>query len=315
MSNVNFFSPEIKFKGKPIEKLIETISNGLGTLYKPISIKNTARAEATKKMLLADAKAYEIKVLNKAETDAKLYDLELLTDAFSRVKDRLVSREIQRQLNFDSIIKLTEEQLRSEVLSNEPVDPDWTKKFFDYASDVSDEDLKKIWSKILAGEIKEPKSFSLRTLSKLSELSKFEAKTFKETRKFILESSGYAFLINSLNGWEINDNNIKCDFKKIEILNDAQIVYIIPSLSLNIKKSDDYSIFNIGSTLLKFKPIQTNLSFQIHKLTPFGYDLLKIIDFKPNFKHLISIKEILEQFYCTEIQYKNESMNEFKYLE
>lgn len=46
----------IKLEGKPFEKLIEVISNGIGTLYKPRSIRKEA-----------DAKAYEIGIIESAK--------------------------------------------------------------------------------------------------------------------------------------------------------------------------------------------------------------------------------------------------------
>ncbi len=49
----------IKIDGKPFEKLIEVVSNGIGTLYRPRAIRKEA-----------DAKAYEIKVVEKAKAEA-----------------------------------------------------------------------------------------------------------------------------------------------------------------------------------------------------------------------------------------------------
>jgi hypothetical protein len=47
----------IKISGKPLEKLIEVISKGVGTLYKPTEIRKTAEAEAYKIEVIETAKA------------------------------------------------------------------------------------------------------------------------------------------------------------------------------------------------------------------------------------------------------------------
>ena len=62
MSNFNL----INVDGKPLEKLLDVISKGVGVLYKPKEIRRNA-----------DAKAYEVKVIAKAETNAKIDSAEL----------------------------------------------------------------------------------------------------------------------------------------------------------------------------------------------------------------------------------------------
>lgn len=48
-------------------------------------------------------------------------------------------------------------------------------RFFSYAEDISEDEMQNIWAKILAGEIKQPKSFSKRTLDVVRNLTKEEA--------------------------------------------------------------------------------------------------------------------------------------------
>lgn len=49
----------IRLEGKPFEKLIDVISKGIGTIYKPRSIRKEA-----------DAKAYEIGIIKNAKAKA-----------------------------------------------------------------------------------------------------------------------------------------------------------------------------------------------------------------------------------------------------
>ena len=51
----------VNIDGKPLEKLIEVVSNGIGTLYRPRKIRKEA-----------DAQAYAIKVLENAKAIARL---------------------------------------------------------------------------------------------------------------------------------------------------------------------------------------------------------------------------------------------------
>jgi len=57
-------------------------------------------------------------------------------------------------------------------------------RFLNIAEDISDEDMQVIWGRVLAGEIKKPKSFSLRTLEVLRNMSKEEAFLLMRTSCF-----------------------------------------------------------------------------------------------------------------------------------
>jgi hypothetical protein len=65
------------------------------------------------------------------------------------------------------------------------VDPDWVARFFGSAQDVSNEDMQKLWARILAGEVVKPGTFSLRTLEVLKNLSQREAERFQEAASMV----------------------------------------------------------------------------------------------------------------------------------
>ncbi|MDI1444182.1 DUF2806 domain-containing protein [Polyangium sp. 6x1] len=69
-------------------------------------------------------------------------------------------------------------------VSEEPVDPDWTARFFDSVKDVSNADMQKLWGKLLAGEIANPGRFSLRTLDVLKNLTSAEAQRYHHYLQF-----------------------------------------------------------------------------------------------------------------------------------
>ena len=70
----------------------------------------------------------------------------------------------KRMANASSIIDGAAEELGDKEVPNHEPDPDWTARFFDYAQDISSEDMQRIWAKILAGEVESPGRTSLRTL-------------------------------------------------------------------------------------------------------------------------------------------------------
>src|SRR5690554_2188339 len=179
----------IKLEGKPIEKLIEVISNGIGTLYKPRSIRKKA-----------DAKAYEIGIIEDAKSKAIAAGKEEEAETYLRIQERLLFKETERQKNIDKIAEKAANQLQQEQsVSEEPVNKDWSKRFFNIAEDVSDEEMQEIWARILTGEIKKPNSYSLRTLELLKNLSKTEADTFMKFANLAIHSNGVSFILNFKN--------------------------------------------------------------------------------------------------------------------
>lgn len=158
---------------KPISKLIEAVSQGIGAIYEPTKIRRKAKAQADASLI-------------KARGDIEKQ--ELLKRAFNR----LAFQEMGRQENIENIIKIAAASLPG-VVSEDPVDKDWISRFFDECKDVSNEDLQKIWGRILAGEVAKPGSCSRKTLAILKDLSQDDAELFINFCSYIWsrESSVY----------------------------------------------------------------------------------------------------------------------------
>jgi hypothetical protein len=160
--------PNVQVFGKPIEKLIETVSKAIGVIYKPKAIRNEA-----------DAKAYEIEAIATAKANASIIKSDAESEIAERAKIRLYHQEMNRQMNIDSIVDICVGFLNKTV-AEEPVEENWRARFFLAAQDVFSTDLQVIWGKILASEVNKPGVTSLRTLNILANISKDEALIFAE---------------------------------------------------------------------------------------------------------------------------------------
>lgn len=166
--------------GKPLEKLIDVVSKGIGTIYQPRKIRKEA-----------DAQAYAIKVLEKAKAVATSETKLIEAETAERIGKRIVAQEIKRQNNIDDIVEAAAEELKGKQVSEDPVDEDWATRFFGIVQDVSREEMKVLWSKILAKEIGRPSSFSMRTLDTLKNLSVTEAELFQKVAPYILHQNDF----------------------------------------------------------------------------------------------------------------------------
>ena len=187
----------IKIDGKPLEKLIDVISKGIGTVYRPKAIRKEA-----------EAKAYEIELIERAKSKALAEGREIEADTYDRIQDRLLNKETKRQRNIDTVASIAAEELKDEqTVSEEPVNEDWSTRYFNIVEDISDNEMQTLWGRILAGEVKKPNSYSLRTLEFLKNLSKNEALSFVKVANLSLFGSGKNFVFNPDNGKYLEENH------------------------------------------------------------------------------------------------------------
>lgn len=110
-------------------------------------------------------------VVSKAVADAAAALAKNDPEVVQRAAHSLLAKELRHQTNREAIAKKTIEHLAEEPLAEttKPFD-DWLNVFERYAEDASSERLQDIWGRIFAGELRRPKTFSLRTLRFVSEL-------------------------------------------------------------------------------------------------------------------------------------------------
>lgn len=173
---------------KPCEKLIDAVSSAIGKAYEPRHVRK-----------MADAKAYEMAIVGQSLRDNmdipinyNQGELSMNTEDFEefvkRTERRMAFQEMMKQKNIEAVVDDAYALLEDEddPASDEPVDKDWMIRFFNSVQDVSNEEMQRLWAKVLAGEVKRPKSFSMRTLEILRNMSSNEAKAFNEVCKNII---------------------------------------------------------------------------------------------------------------------------------
>jgi hypothetical protein len=256
MSGPKFSLVDLGKVSKPLSKLVDAVSQGIGTLYEPTRIRRKARAQADASLI-------------KAEADIKKKEL------LRRAANRLAFQEIYRQENIEHIIEIAAENL-PDTVSDEPVDRDWVFRFFDGCKDVSNEELQKLWAQLLASEVTAPKSCSRKTLSILRDMSLGDAITFKKVCSLAWETEGDYFIPY--------DNNFTAS-SQFEIY---KIMYWeilqLETLGLICSQNDIVTKINYGDTLSYFKfnhvchinPPNFIAKISCYPLTDPGIELLKV---------------------------------------
>jgi len=259
----------IKIDGKPLEKLFDVISKAVGKIYEPRAIRKEA-----------NARAYEIEVIESAKARAYLNKQEIEQDTLDRIQERILFREAKKQQHIDAVTRIAIEQLQNEKdVADTPVNEDWTTRFFNIVEDVSDEQMQQLWGKILASEVKTPNSFSIHTLELLKNLSKPEAELFEKTANYVIFYETEPFICNAKNGEILKRNNLSFDeyllLMELGLIKaNTDIGYIFEPTTNDIEY-----IYNVGKYVIKATKKANTLVWElpILSLTRVGGELLRLL--------------------------------------
>ncbi|MBQ4393872.1 MAG: DUF2806 domain-containing protein [Paludibacteraceae bacterium] len=280
---------DLVIDGKPLEKLLDVVSNAIGALCAPWQTKRVARAEA---------EADRIKAIESAKTEALLAENAERYMALSSVEKRIVTKEVKRQNNIDNVVAIASQSLEGEKeVSSERVNPDWATRFFDIAQDISDEAMQDLWGRILAGEVKRPQSYSLRTLEALRNITREEAELFEKAAQYVLYDGTYYLYRFSGN----NEGPESIEYSEIARLVEIGLLQAGSTVSQNYYNPDgvtsDAHLFYGGKyvAFIKITPKIKQLSFPIYSLSKAGEELYKLILVNPDVKYFEEVLRNIQQ--------------------
>jgi len=187
---------------KPVNTLIEKISDAVGVLYEPKRIVKQAQASA---------EADKIKAINNLEIE----------DLQKRALTRFINEETIKQQNIESIMEKSFSQI-SEDANPKAIDNDWLLNYFDKAKLISDEAIQELWARLLAGEANKPGSISKKTLKILSELDTNDAIAFTKLCSFVfyVNNEPQVFILNT-------DNDLYNKYISFETLNNLDTLGLL----------------------------------------------------------------------------------------
>lgn len=279
----------------PVEKLIEAVSGAIGKAYEPKHVRK-----------MADAKAYELKLI--ADTVRNNSDVPIVYDSTGvsidtsnfeeiakRASSRLAYQEITKQQNIEAVANNAYEELENaENVSPESVNPDWMFRFFNSVENISNEDMQKIWGHILAGEIKNPNTYSYRTLEKLKNMTQQEAENFQLVASLALQKSEKKFILSDKK--ILNKYNVY--FIHLLELEECGLL-TVQDLTLRITVSADRpdAIFNSETIgIINGKKAESQeCKIPVYVFTESGSQLIRAIHPKVNSQYFIDCLKLIRE--------------------
>lgn len=275
---------------KPLTRLIEVISEGIGAVSRPYLTKKNSEAKAHEIRVIAAAlndvaEQHHLPVIYKRgsiETWQKPDDSTLALEplpAQDRTALRVDYQERKRQKNLENITSIAATELANEqdVPVDKP-DEDWTTRFFSSAQDVSSEQMQNLWGRILAGEIKRPGSYSLKTLDFIRNITKADALILEHIGRLAVEFGDTTFVAAQNKKW-LQDRYQVFPGHHFAL---SELGALYPTdLNLRVFREDSIQeqAFISGEMILLVKrgDIKSEIPLPIWKFTVVGRELLALV--------------------------------------
>ena len=289
----------VDLKVPGLEKLIDYAASGIGAIAGPMLAPWKARKEAQAKLITTQAEADSLVLISQAQERARQFMVDpngpssgvLQIDA-GGVTQRIEFQEKKRQANIAATVQDAAAELADKEVPNQEPNPDWTARFFDCVQDVSSEDMRKLWAKVLSGEIQSPGATSLRTLDVLKNLSSRDAAMFQELCSYVIQD----FIYKS----EVKTDLPRLSFSKLLLLEDAGLVNAGAMIARNIELDEtNPNYLRYQGWLLRISVEgKTQVRVPIHLLTPAGIELHRLAECTHQMGYLKSFSRFLRSQNC-----------------
>ncbi len=305
---------------KTFNKLWDTlVTGGVGSLLRPWQTKRDGMAQLHNR-------AAELLVLAQAERDAKdiragKKDLQvsgtrlLLTDSAAepgrsqselleqvdaplllnaidkRIKANLIADEVRREVNIARAVIQAEDAIVKDPgePTPDPVNEDWLLVWKEHAGRVSEEHLQRLWGNVLAGEIKTPGTFSLRTMEALKSFSKKEAEQISDAARFVIGNA-----IIRVPGALLKQNGL--NLTAMLRLQDLGLIQGVEAKDLksryqSTRKDKFFKSIRVASKeiCIEHEDPERVLALPAYMVTPLGREIVALIKPAPNDQYLASI--------------------------
>ncbi|MBX3569977.1 MAG: DUF2806 domain-containing protein [Rhizobiaceae bacterium] len=198
---------------EPAVVLINRVADAIGGIARPAQIRRVAAAEHDAKILgaKADIEIERLRILAQRE----------LTEFEQRGVLRRIQQDGIEQASIEAVL-VKAIPLVEEHAAPDKMEEDWIRHFFDRARLISNDEMREIWARILAGEANCPGSFSKRNLSIIFNIDMITAQLFAELMIYRWKIDDSSIIVAKDN--RFNRYSQKLNFDAILILEQAGLI-------------------------------------------------------------------------------------------
>lgn len=208
-----------------------------------------------------------------------------------RALNHFGAKIVREQLNREAVARATVEAIAASPPHLEPegeVDEDWLTEFTEIAAKKSNEEIRLILGRILAGEVAKPGSFSPATLQLLTTLSQSTARKFQLLSGMsIADAQGFTYVITAPFGDFVQKGLEELGVTYADFLNLQSAGLLAPALTSEL---DLNRYINVVCADYAGQPFflrlsdasKKNVKTQISVFSPIGHELRSVIPIEQN---------------------------------
>jgi len=199
-----------------------------------------------------------------------------------------ISELVRAEVNISKAIIHAEKILSTDAqpAPDNTVDDDWLHEWKNYASRVSVEELQQLWGQVLAGEIKAPGTFSLRTLEFLKGLSKTEAAKIAQLARFQIAGNIFRDYEDHFKSHGMH-LSFFLEMQDLGIISNVQSVALSTSWISTDPQNFTHAFISNGKALLcQYAKNDRVISASVYPFTALGKQILELGEFEPDIEYL-----------------------------
>ena len=222
------------------------------------------------------------------------------------------------EINASKAILFAEEQLASDAQDppTRNIDEDWLFIWRGHAGNVSTEDLQRLWGSVLAGEVKAPGKYSIRTLEFLKTLSKQEADLISQLASYVIDGQIARGQKAYLKAKGLSFSTL-LNMQEIGVVTGVEAVGLNTTYSSIVPGKFVRALVSHGRALIveHDDPAKT-VRLEIYMLTAVGRQILGLGSFEPDVEYMrLVAKDILKQGFTVKLaDWQNVSETEGEYF-
>lgn len=221
--------------------------------------------------------------------------------------------ELRQQQNMEAIMLRTAQYCSDSAIADR-ADQDWFSRFVMLAEGISNKTMQDLWAKILAGEISQPGSFSLKTLQSFRAMNITEAKLLAkacslavtDARKKNIRVISGAYQIPKLLNFFSKQRQQRLDLSQSG-LSYADILTLADNHLLFEQETESHALlkgekiqFNYNGKQLSFIAKKADCILTFYKFTPIGTELAHLVADNVNENYLAAMKTQLAENFAIE---------------
>ena len=215
----------------------------------------------------------------------------------SVIRRNRIAQEVRAEVNVSKALLSAEAGLEDDPQTppDRKVDDDWLFRWRDAASTVSSEELQTLWGRVIAGEIKSPGSFSLRTLEFLKNLSHEEALQIAKVSPFVINSRvifrGNKQLLEESEGITFS---FLLNLQNLGVVSGVEAVGLTQTLrSLATEKFNQVLVSYNRGLIVTHEDASKKINLEVYTLTLLGQQILRLGSFEAHEIYLRSVGQAI----------------------